>query len=144
MSAQSTPIGMDLSPAAIERNEMVEQSLTRLQHFAFRALSVHGMRNDQFVIVCIFVDTEWRELVDMLMPNVPEEHWQSFRDRDMPPIARGLANLSACEYILERHPGLRASLEEVYPEGTARCIALGEGGGTVDQIEAKEDKSVPH
>jgi hypothetical protein len=135
---------MDLSPGAIKRNEMVEQSMTRLQHFAFRALSVHGMRNDQFIIVCILVDTEWRELVDMLMPNVPEEHWQSLREAGTPPVARGLANSDACEYILERHPALRAGLEEVYPEGTARCIALDDTGGTVYQIEAKEDLSTRH
>lgn len=140
MSAQTTPIGIDLSPAAMRRNDMVCSSMSRLEHLAFRALSVHFLQNDKFVIVCIKVDSEWRELVDMLMPNTTESDWQSFRDRGEEPIARGIINTGACEYIIERLPDLRASLEEHYPEGSARCIALDEGGGTVYQIEAKEDK----
>jgi hypothetical protein len=132
---------MDLSPAAMKRNDMVSVSMIRLQHFAFRALSVYALSNTEFVIVCIKVDSEWRELVDMLMPNTTEAHWQSFRNRGEEPIARGIANVVACEYVIERLPDLRASLEEPYPEGKARCIALDESGGTVYQIEAKEDQT---
>lgn len=141
MSAQSTPIGMDFSPAAEQRNEMFAQSKHRLQHFAFRALTVHGKNSSEFIVVCIAVDSDWRELVDLLMPNTTEAQWQAYRDRGEPPIAMGFANTGARAYILERLPDLRASLEGVCPEGTANAVVLNQGGGSVYEITAQEDKT---
>lgn len=104
MSAQSTPIGMDLSEAATERNDMVSQSMSRLQHLAFRALTVRGIPNNEFVALCIMVDSRWRELADILMPNVPGAYWQAYRDRGALPVLVGTASNGACAYVLKTLP----------------------------------------
>ena len=141
MSAQRSPIGMDLSEAAMLRNDIVEQCMERLQHFAFRAFTKYGMAVDEFVVICIVVDSKWRDLVDLLMPNATDAHWQTFRERGEIPVARGIALSGAVDLILERLPDLRPAFEDAYPEGTARCVALDDSGGTVYQIIAREDRT---
>lgn len=56
MSAQSIPVGMDLSPAAQARHDMVLQIWSGLQGLAQRALS-KGLENSQVVVFCIMVDS---------------------------------------------------------------------------------------
>ena len=135
MSAQSTPIGMDLSEAADKRNNMVTQRMERLQHLAWRAINVRGMNNDEFVIVCIQVDSSWRDIVDMLMPNTPESHWQEFRDKGMEPIANGSASFGVCDIVAGRCPDIEQVLMEKPAEGVVKCLALNEEGCTVYDIK---------
>jgi hypothetical protein len=142
MSAQHTPIGMDLSDAAMLRNNIVDQCMERLQHFAFRAFSAYGLGVNDFVVICIVVDSRWRDLVNLLMPNATDAHWQAFRDRGELPVARGIALAGAIDLILERLPDLRPAFEESYPEGTARCVALDDSGGTVYQIVARAEPTL--
>lgn len=135
MSAQSTPIGADLSPTAQERHEFALTSWQRLQHFAYRALNVRGKRNDEEIIVCIKVDTKWRYLVDMLMPNAD---WQQYRDQGMEPVARGAASFGTCSHLVEMLPDLADVLLEVPEAGKMKCIVLDDGGCTVYDIDPVE------
>lgn len=135
MSAQSTPVGMDISEAANRRNNMVSERMARLQHLAWRAINIRGLNNTEFVIVCIQVDSSWRDLVDALMPNTPESHWQEFRDKGMVPVANGSASVGVCEIVAERCPEIRDVLIEEPSEGVVKCIALDEGGCTVYDIK---------
>ena len=134
---------MNISESAEARNNMVAQCMARLENFAFRAVTKYQMQNDQFVVVCIVVDSQWRPLVDMLGPDIPEAYWQSFRDQGQKPVARAIASNAVCDYVVNILPGLRVSLEEKYPEGTARLIALDDNGGTVYQIKVREDTTTP-
>jgi len=135
MCAQSKPIGMDLSKEAEKRHKMVEQSIERLQHFAFRAKFVHKQENDEIVVVCIKVDSEWRPIVDVLMPDY---NWQEIRDRLQEPVARGTAFFPICEMIAKKFPNLANVLLEKPTDGYYKCIALDEGGCTVYEIEPIE------
>lgn len=136
MSAQSTPIGMDLSAAAEKRHEMVVQSYGRLQHFAYRAQTVHNLSNEDVVVTCIAVDSRWRPLVDKLMPN---ENWQAIRDLGQIPVARGTAFFPICKVIAEAMPDLAEVLLEKPSEGHYKLIALDDGGCTVYEIEPAEE-----
>jgi hypothetical protein len=141
MGIQAKPIGKDFSinfsEAARKRHEMVVQCYDRLQHFAFRAQSIHGFKNDEVVVVCIKVDCDWRPIVDALMPNY---NWQEIRDQGLMPVARGSAMFPICEVVAERLPDIEDVLLEKPREGFFKCIALDEGGGTVYEIEPKEQK----
>lgn len=136
MTVQSKPFGMDLSPAAQKRHAMVTDSYERLQHLAFRAQSVHDLKNDEVVVVCIKVDTEWRPVVDALMPGA---NWQQHRDLGLEPAARGTAKFPICEVIAEKLPGIADALMKKPKKGLYKCIVLDEGGGTVYEIEPKEE-----
>lgn len=141
VSAQSTPIGMDLSESANKRNNMVSQSMDRLQHLAWRAMNVRGLNNNEFVIVCIQVDSRWRDLVDMLMPSTPESHWQEFRNKGMDPIAFGSATVGVCDFVVKHYPDIEDVLMEKPGEGIAKCIALDEGGCTVYDIRPVQNEN---
>ena len=142
MSAQSTPVGMDISQAADRRNSMVSERMARLQHLAWRAINVRGLNNTEFVIVCIQVDSPWRDLVDALMPNTPESHWQEFRDKGMVPIANGSASVEVCEIVAERCSEITQALMEKPGEGIVKCVALDEGGCTVYDIKPIQNEQV--
>lgn len=132
---QLMPADKDLSEAAQRRHEMVVCCYESLQHFAYRAQSVHNLKNDQAVIVCIKVDSEWRPLADVL---VPDADWQKFRDLGQEPVARGAVQFSMCEIMAMRLPDLAEVLMEKPSEGMYKCIALDEGGCTVYEIVPKE------
>lgn len=138
MSAQTTPVGMGFSEAAESRHSMFSQSLARLQHLAWRAINFRNLSNKDFVIVCIKVDSPWRDLVDMLMPNTPEACWNDFRDKGMPPVAIGSASASVCEFVAKRCPGIQESLREDPDDDLVKCLALDEGGCTIYEIKPIE------
>jgi len=113
-----------------------------LEHFAYRAMHVSGKGNDEFVVFCIKVDSEWRDIVDQIMPNAD---WQQYRDRGEEPVARGWAYFSLCAIVAMRMPDLVGVLMEKPAEGMAKCIALDEGGCTVYEIKPAEqpEQGVP-
>ncbi|NTW13812.1 MAG: hypothetical protein HGA31_02145 [Candidatus Moranbacteria bacterium] len=138
MSLQYTD-GEDLSDAGKKRHAMVEDSIERLRHFAYRAKHVRGLSNEQAVVVCIQVDSHWRPLVDALMPG---EDWQRFRDMGQEPIARGTAFFPICEDIAKLLPDIAESLLEKPEDGRYKCIALDEGGCTVYEIDPIEQQAI--
>lgn len=136
MSAQTTPIGMDLSKAAEKRNAMVAQNMKRLKQLAYKAMYIRKMRNDEFVVVCILVDSPYRDIVDLLMPNFD---WQKIRDMGQEPLAKGTASFSLCNILAEIRPDIAGALREKPSEGYVKCIALDEGGCTVYEIEPAQE-----
>jgi hypothetical protein len=124
--------------AAKKRHFMVLDSMERLQHFAYRAKNVHKQTNEEVVVVCIQVDSEWRPIVDALMPN---QNWQEIRDLGQEPVARGTAYFPICEVVAERLPDIAAVLLEKPSEGRYKCIALDKGGCTVYEIDPIEHKA---
>lgn len=98
-----------------------------------------GLKTNDFIVVCIKVDSRWRSLVDYLMPN---EDWQQYRDQGMEPVARGSVLSSLSDYLIEKLPELKESLREVYPEDKAKVVVLDDTGGTVYQIEPKPENGI--
>jgi hypothetical protein len=138
VATANIPPHAQFSVAAEFRNNMYANSMSRLQHIAWRALNVLGKRNSEFVVICIQVDSPWRDLVDLLMPGYD---WQSIRDKREEPIARGSAGWSICEIVAERLPDIAAVVLEVPPEGKVKVIVLSTGGGTIYELEPKRDNS---
>ena len=140
MSAQQIPVGMDISEAAKGRHRLFAQCLDRLQNFAYRGLNVYSLNNTRFIVVCIVVDSRWRTLVDMLMPNATEAHWQVFRDRDEIPVARGIARFNEAlkQLIVSELPELADSFSKPTCDTKANCIVLDDSGGTVYEIDSIE------
>lgn len=125
-----------MSDAAKERHEMTQSSAERLAQMAHRAIHLKGLSPDQFVMVCIKVDSRWRWIVDQLMPGYD---WQQFRDRGEEPIARGSALFPICEVVAEELPDLKNALMEIPAEGRVKLIALDDGGGIVYEIVPKPE-----
>lgn len=126
----------NFSYSAKKRHSMVLQCLERLQNFAYRAKNVHGLSNDEVVVVCIKVDSDWRPIVDALMPR---EDWQRFRDAGMEPVARGTASFPICEVVAERLPDIADVVLEKPSDGLYKLLALDEGGCTVYEIQPIAD-----
>jgi hypothetical protein len=75
----------------------LDANADRVAHFRERAKTL-GYGPDQVVIVVINVDAMYgAELAEGLMPG---HDWQSYRDRDEVPIARGLAAISGIHEFL--------------------------------------------
>ncbi len=141
MSAQSTPIGMDVSPAAEKRNVMYGQSLTRLAHLAWRQINLFNKGHDEFVTVAIAVDSRWRDLVDHLMPNTPESHWQAMRDQGIEPVAIGSVSRVFCDFFAAEFTDIAAVLMAPPGDGFVKCIAVDDGGCTVYDLLPAENTS---
>lgn len=129
------PYSAQFSDAAAHRNFLFQDSFQRLQHFAFRASNVLGKKNDEVVLVCIEVDTEWRGLVDMLMPG---HDWDKVRDSGLDPIARGSAGWGVCEIVADVFPTMRGVALSKPDEGVFKAIVLNHGGCTIYDITPKE------
>lgn len=138
MATAIIPKSAQLSEAAEFRNTMYINSMSRLQHIAWRALNVHNLANDKFVIVCIEVDSRWRPIVDQLMPG---QDWQAIRDIGEEPMARGSAMWGICEVVAEELPDIADVALEMPPKGKVKVIVLSEGGGTIYEMEPKPEDS---
>ncbi len=121
----------NLGQNAGRRHRIFEQRAQRLSVLAAKAIDVHRLKNDQFVMVCIEVDSQWKYIVDQLMPNYD---WQSDRDSGIMPIAHGSAMFPICEHLAEKLPELASVLLEIPPEGNVKVVALDTGGATVYEI----------
>jgi hypothetical protein len=102
--------------------------LARLAH------DKYGLKSNQVIIYCIKVDTEWRDMVELIMPNF---NWQQIRNQGLEPMARGVEKFSICTKIAEKMPQLKEELEAKPTEDYFKCIVLDEGGGTIYKIEVE-------
>jgi hypothetical protein len=124
------------SESAEKRNTLVHSCMSRLQNFAYRGVA-KGLKNTDFVVVCIKVDSPWRYIVDALMPN---HDWEKYRLIGEEPIARGSAMFSLCEVLAEKLPNIKQALLEIPTENKVKLIALDEGGCTVYDIDPKPEQ----
>jgi hypothetical protein len=128
-----------MGDAAKGRHDLMKVSAERLAQIAHRAIHVKGLETNDFIVVCIKVDSRWRDLVDYLMPN---HDWQQYRDQGMEPIARGSVLASLAEYLIEELPDLKDSLREACPDDKAKVVVLDDTGGTVYQIEPQPESCI--
>ena len=91
-------------------------------------------------MVCIDVDSCWRDLVEHLMPG-QEPTWQEQRDKGMRPIALGSVMWSLTDWLAEEFPDIKEVITETPSKGMMKCAVLNEGGCTIIEIEPKIDRS---
>ncbi len=144
MSFTSDPASLSLvgeiipmSEAAKERHKLMLGNAVRLAELGQRAIN-KGFSTKDFVVVCIEVDTRWKSLVDILMPN---ENRQLIRDTGASPIARGTVMKSICTFLREELPQIKDALMEDPTEGTLKAIVLNDTGGTVYKIRLRPEGS---
>lgn len=135
MATAVIPESAQFSEAAEHRNKIYSQMMHRLQHLAWRALNILGKRNDEVTIICIQVDSRWRDMVDYLMPN---HDWDAIRATGAEPIAQGTVSWSVCGMIAKKFPDIAGVALEVPPEGKVKAIVLNDGGCTVYELEPKK------
>jgi hypothetical protein len=128
-----------MSEEARVRHEFMLVNAARLAEMAHRALYVRGLSRDAFVVVCIEVDSRWRDFVDYLMPN---QDWQQYRDQGMKPVARGIVSSSLCEILSEELPSIKNVLMEIPSAGKVKVVVLDTGGATVYEIAPKLEGKV--
>jgi len=135
MATAIIPEYAQLSKAAEHRNAIYSQTMPRLQHLAWRALTVLGKKNDEVVIICVQVDSTWRDLVDDLMPG---HDWDAIRATGAEPIAQGIVLWSLCEFIAQEFPDIAKAVLEVPPPGKMKVIVLNDGGCTIYELEPRK------
>lgn len=135
MATAVIPPHAQLSEAAEYRNLMYSSAMPRLQRLAWRALHVLGKKNDEIVIVCIQVDSCWRDLANHLMPGYD---WDTIRATGADPVAQGTVTWAVCKFVAEQFPNIADVILEVPPEGKVKVIVLSEGGCTVYELEPKD------
>ena len=133
MVSASIPKQAQLSESAEHRNCMAIQFMSRLQHKAWRAANILNKTNTEVVIVCIQVDSCWRELVESLMPG-NEPAWQEQRILGKDPVAFGTVTIDTCKDIADIFPNISDILLSNPEEGIYKGIVLNEGGCTVIDI----------
>ncbi len=103
---------------------------------AFRAIK-KGLNPEDFVALVIDVDDpNWKEVVEVLMPNATEDYWQEFRDRGQTPVARGTAMAKGLiEYLSKVCPDVAPALTSELPSGIVRAVVLADGGASVYHIQ---------
>ena len=118
------------------RDQFYQPQRERLEHMAFRAMK-KGLKPEDFVAVAIDVDDpNWKEGVEVLMPNATEAYWQEFRDRGETPVARGTAMAgSLIEYLSHACPDIAPALTGELPQGAVRAIVMADGGASVYYIQ---------
>ncbi len=134
MATTHIPPNAQLSDAAEFRNIVFANSLPRLQHLAWRAINVLGKQNSEIVIICIEVDSRWRDLANQLMPN---KDWDAIRATGAAPFARGSVLWGICEMIAEEFPDLAEIAREIPREGIVKAVILTDGGCTIYDLEPK-------
>jgi hypothetical protein len=111
---------------------------TRLRELAQRALN-RGLRPRDVIIVCLEVDSSWRELVDELMLGYD---WQLMRDRGESPIAQGSVIRSPLNrFLSELVPGIAAALRQPLPSGHFHAVVCVDDYASVFLITPKEEPS---
>lgn len=119
------------------RQELFELNRERLEHLAFRAITVKGLKPEEFVATCIEVDDPaWTDLANYLVPN---GNWQQYRDIGQMPVARGTSMAEGfLEILSEEVPSIAPALNQELPPGFVRTIVCGSGGASVYLIEPTE------
>jgi len=136
MATAIIPEKAQFSEEADRRNNLLSSNMTRLQHIAYRGLAVRNWKNDEFIIVMIEVDSQWRALADRLVPN---ENWQNYRDQGLEPFAQGSASWATCNVIAKLLPNIADVVMEKPSDGMIKAIVLTDDGGTVFEIEPKPE-----
>lgn len=136
MAIATIPKSAQLSDAAEHRNTMYMQVAHRLRHFAWRALNVLGKKNSEIAVICIEVDSRWRDWVEHIMPG---HDWDAVRASGMQPVAQGTVTWAACKFIAKEFPDLAEVTMEVPPEGKVKAIVLNDGGCTIYELVPKPD-----
>lgn len=118
------------------RDQFYQPQRERLEHMAYRAIK-KGLKSDEFVAVAIDVDDpNWKEVVEVLMPNATEAYWQEFRDRGETPVARGTAMADGLvEYLSHACPDIESALTNEPPRGLVRAVVMANGGASVYYIQ---------
>lgn len=115
----------------MDPQDLFEANRQRLCELAGRA-AARGLDGTQIAIVCIQVDSDWRDLVDHFMPGVD---WQKVRARGEEPIARGsVMRDGLVEMLGIAAPDLRKSLAAGPPRGEVHVIVLTTGKATLYSV----------
>lgn len=122
-----------ISDAAENRDKMLEQCKELLRQHAHDALNIHGLRNDQFVLVCIKVDGPWQTIVEIIAPGAD---WQKIRDQGQKPIAVGIASELFVAMIINKMPALAEGFLKKTDARKAKCVVLDSVGCTIYEIDS--------
>lgn len=121
----------EMNDAAQQRDRMFQLFDSKLAAMAHQMIRVNGLHRSQFVMACIKVDSQWRYIVDELMPN---HDWDEYRMTGQEPVALATATYRLCEILSARIPSLRRHLMEVPEEHMVKVLVLDESGVTIYEI----------
>lgn len=120
----------------MDQATMWEANRGRLSELAARA-GAKGHAAKDILIVCIDVDTSWRDVVDELMPGYD---WQAYRDRGELPIARGsVMRAGFGDYLCAAVPDIAHLIRSAPPPGMWHAVVMTAGNATVYLVESKPE-----
>ena len=120
-----------------DRHWMFLSEISRLQYLAYIIKCSNALTNETMITVCIDVESEWRWLVDIL---VPYTNWQTMGMFEARPLAVCTSSFSICKDVAKKLPDIKDSIMEKPNAGHYKCIVLNDGGGTVYEIKPVKQK----
>jgi hypothetical protein len=137
MTASMHPSNVQTSEATGMCAEMFAATKHRLQKHAWRQATVYGKQNYEFVMVCIQVYSQWRDIVDILFPNT---EWPREHDEYIGPLAlASVIGWSICGTIANRYPSVATEALNLPPQGYVKAFVLSKEGATVHHIKPDFD-----
>ena len=134
MAIVNSPEDKPLSEADKFRNELFRKTMPFLQSLAWHALNKQGRGNDEVALVCIDIDSSWRDVIDRFLPS---QDWEELRkgSNGKSSVVVGCFDWEICEIIADRLPDLADIILAVPREGVVHAIILARGGGAVYEIK---------
>lgn len=85
----------------------------------------HRLDPNAYTFVCMNVDDQnWQRLAEQL---VPQENWQTYRDKGLIPIARGVVSSEIKHLIIKMYPNISDKLKEPVRPHHIRIAILSHG-----------------
>ena len=130
----NVPPYAEWTEAAKCRQCLLLNNLPVIQNLAWQTLNVYGKQNDEFVIACIEVHPDWRELVDLFMSDYDWDSVQDIVDKQAIIVA---AEGSFGTVVADLFPSLKQLIYDIPQSGKFKVIVIAEGGCTIYTVESK-------
>jgi len=92
-----------------------------MQDYAWKAMHDYELHNEDFVVYCIFVDSQWKDLANFLSQNA---NWQLRRDEGFDPVTTGFTDWKTFEMAISCYPSLQSVQTSNLEFGMARYVVL--------------------
>lgn len=119
------------------REEMFKLTKSRLQHFAWRQVTLLDRKNFEFVTLAVQVYSQWRDIADFCFPNYD---WQKEREKGIDPLATAcVIGWDICGTIAKRCPSISLQALRLPDEGFFKAFILANDGVSVHHIKPAID-----
>jgi hypothetical protein len=133
MLLKLVPKNEEISDAADKRHNMVIQCRPLLEKFA-NEMAKAQVKDTEFLLVCVEVDCEWRNLAMQLNPDAV---WETIHNHGLEPVAVGKIGVAVSGQIAEKFPEIQDAIFAMVLSEHYKCLAIDEHGCSVYFVPIK-------